>query len=77
MNPLFEQFKRVKNYQKASTKRHNIRFSLQFDNKGAYIEAISDKNTPIEVSYEDYSGATRHVFRSLQQIREQNNFNIR
>lgn len=73
---LFDSFKRVKNYQKTSSKRHNIRFSLQFDHIGAYIESVSDKGVPIEVSYQDYSGATRHVLRSLQQIREQNNFNI-
>ena len=73
---LFEHFKRKKT---VITKRPSISsvfFQMNFDNIGAYITVIDEQGKPIEPHYEDYSGATRELLKTLKTIRERNSFRI-
>jgi len=51
-------------------------FQIKFDNSGAYIHVVDDKNRPVDTSYDKYSGVTRELLKSLDNIQEKNSFRI-
>ena len=76
MNNLFDNFKKSRQLTRTTSRQVPVFFLLNFDSHGAYVEVTDEKGKAIEVSYQDYSGATRSVLRSLEQIKEQTDFNI-
>ncbi|MBN2008259.1 hypothetical protein JW960_02810 [candidate division KSB1 bacterium] len=51
-------------------------FQLRFDDIGAYIEVVDEKQREIQPDYEFYSGNTRELLKTIQQIQEQSVFRI-
>lgn len=75
-NHLFEHFKR-KTTLSSKTKTHpKIFFQIDFDKHGAFISVVNSKGKEIEANYLSYSGTTRNILRSIEQIQEKNNFII-
>lgn len=74
---IFEHLKRKKTM---ITPRHAavsaVFFQLLFDKAGAYLNVVDDKQQEIDASYEYYSGHTRELLKSLENIREKNSFRI-
>lgn len=74
---LFERFKRSALQPKEAPKQHkDIFLQIKWDDYGAFLEIVNDQGKAIETSYLNYSGAMRNILRTLEQIRERNNFVI-
>jgi superfamily II DNA or RNA helicase len=76
MNQLFQNFKKVKSFHEFKQSGVKVFFKLDFDSGGAFLEVVNEKGKPVEVSYQEYSGTTRNVLRSLGQISTQQDFMI-
>jgi len=51
-------------------------FQLKFDSAGACIHVVDADNREVEVSYEQYSGPTRELLKSIDNIQEKSSFRI-
>ena len=74
---LFERLKRKKTI--ITTKAPSVEelfFSLKFDEIGAYISIVNRKGKELDARYELYSGHTRDVLKSIDQIIEKTSFRI-
>ncbi len=76
-NDIFQHFKKP---QQSRTQLHSkaqeIYFMIGFDDYGAFLEVVDEKAKPVNVSYEEYSGAERNLLKSLESIREKSAFVI-
>ncbi|MBX2843724.1 MAG: DEAD/DEAH box helicase [Flammeovirgaceae bacterium] len=74
---IFQPFKKTNtgNYKKKSSGKE-VCFCLKFDEFGAYIDVTDKKTKPIDVNYLSFSGATRNVLRSIEEINDKNIFQI-
>ncbi|MBF0452096.1 MAG: DEAD/DEAH box helicase [Candidatus Magnetomorum sp.] len=74
---IFEILKRKKRViKKEHTDQGTIYFQLKFDSSGAYIHVVDDQSNPVDASYEKYSGVTRELLKSIDNIHEKNSFRI-
>jgi len=73
---IFEHFRRQKTFDSKARTHPKVYFQINFDDFGAYLLIVNDKGKPIEVNYLGYSGATRNLLRSIEQIQEKNSFVI-
>jgi len=71
---ILKQKKRV--IKKEQTEAKELFFQLRFNNSGACIHIVDADNHEIDASYEQYSGATREVLKSIDNIQEKNSFRI-
>ena len=76
MSQLFQNFRKIKGFQDFKSSGVAIYFKLDFDAGGAFIEIVNEKGKPVQVAYQEYSGAIRSVLRSLNQINDQQDFVI-
>jgi len=75
-NSIFEHFRRQKSGDSKAKTHPKIYFQINFDDYGAYLSIVDKKGKNIEVSYLGYSGVTRNLLRSIEQISEKNSFVI-
>ncbi len=78
---LLEQFKKNKQagygFETSKTlKPIDVYFVLQADEKGAYIEVTDKKGNKTDADYRIYSGVTRSILKSVEQIKQKNDFSI-
>lgn len=75
---IFEQLKRTSDFTKTplSARAVDVRFQLNFDEKGAYVEVTDVKGKPVELDFLQYSGILRALVKSIQTIQERNYFTI-
>jgi SNF2 family DNA or RNA helicase len=74
---IFEVLKRKKRViNKEQSEPAQIFFQLKFDGNGAYINVVNDKDMPVKTSFEQYSGVTRELLKSIDSIQEKNSFRI-
>jgi SNF2 family DNA or RNA helicase len=79
LNPenIFEVLKQKKRViKKEQTEAHELFFQLRFMGSGACIHIVDADNNEIDASYEQYSGATREILKSIDNIQEKNSFRI-
>ena len=74
-NNIFEHFKRKKHFTGRTT-YPEVFFQIATDDYGAYLTVTDKKGNPIDVNYLGYSGATRNLLRSIEQITDKNSFVI-
>jgi len=76
-NNIFEILKQKKRVIKKEQKvASDLFFQLRFNSSGACIHIVDANNNEIDASYEQYSGATREVLKSIDNIQENNSFRI-
>jgi len=75
-NSIFEHFRRQKSSDNKAKTHPKIYFQINFDDYGAYLSVVDGKGKKVEVSYLGYSGVTRNLLRSIEQISEKNSFVI-
>lgn len=73
---IFEHFRRQKSFDSKARTHPKVYFQINFDDYGAYLSVVNDKGKPIEANYLGYSGATRNLLRSIEQIQDKNSFVI-
>ena len=73
---IFEHFKKSKVSKFGSTNAEKIFFQLDFDEFGAFLAIVDEKLRPTKVDYINYEGAVRNVLRSLEKIKNANDFVI-
>lgn len=73
---IFEHFRRQKSPETKGRTHPKICFQIAFDEYGAYLSVVDAKGKQIEANYLGYSGATRNLLRSIEQIEEKNSFVI-
>lgn len=74
---IFEKLKKKTSVEKQIKSTPEIFFQLQFDEEGcAYVRGIDQKQNEVEVDYRAYSGHTREVLKSLENIKARNSFRI-
>ena len=73
---VFDRFKKIKTTDFHPGKVENIHFQLNFDDFGAFLLVVDARQRPVEVNYLNTGGATRHILRSLEKIKNTNNFLI-
>lgn len=74
---IFDLFKRNRSIQTAAKKAAEVvLFQLKFDDKGAYISIIDKKGKEVEADYQQFSGVTRSILRSISHIIEKSAFVI-
>ncbi len=78
---LLEQFKKNKQagygFEISKTQKPiDVFFVLKADEKGSYIEVTDKKGNAIDVDYRTYSGVTRSILKSVEQIKQKNDFSI-
>ncbi|KPA19143.1 helicase SNF [Candidatus Magnetomorum sp. HK-1] len=74
---IFEILKRKKRViKKEHTEQGPVYFQMKFDSSGAYINVVDAENKPLDTSYDMYSGATRELLKSIDNIHEKNSFRI-
>jgi superfamily II DNA or RNA helicase len=71
---ILKQKKRV--IKKERTEARDLFFQLRFNSSGACIHIVDADNNEFDASYEQYSGATREVLKSIDNIQEKNSFRI-
>ncbi|MFP5042354.1 SNF2-related protein [Parasediminibacterium sp. JCM 36343] len=72
---VFEIFKKEKQSVSISSgKVASIVFRLAFDDAGAYIEVQNDKGKSVEADYQQYSGPTRTILKSIQAIQQRSDY---
>jgi superfamily II DNA or RNA helicase len=71
---ILKQKKRV--IKKEQTEARELFFQLRFSTSGACIHIVDAQNNEFDASYEQYSGATREVLKSIDNIQEKNSFRI-
>ncbi len=73
---IFSQFRRKKTFDGKARTHPKVNFRILFDDYGAYLTVTDDKGKSIEANYLGYSGATRNLLRSVEQIQDKNSFVI-
>ncbi len=73
---FFEHFRRRKSFDGRTKTHPKIFFQIGIDELGAFLSVVDKKGEPIEVNYLAYSGATRNLLRSMEQIEDRNSFVI-
>ena len=74
---VFEVFKKEKqSVTVGSGKIVAINFCLLFDESGAFIEVRNEKGKKVEVDYQNYSGVSRTILKSVQTIQQRSDFII-
>jgi len=73
---LFETLKRNKKLISKKPSVTDIFFQLKFDDTGAYIVVVDEKQNEIETEYEFYSGNTRELLKTISHIQEKSVFRI-
>jgi len=71
---ILKQKKRV--IKKELIEAQDLFFQLRFNGSGACIHIVDADNYEIDASYEQYSGATREILKSIDNIQEKNSFRI-
>lgn len=75
-NGIFEHFKRKKTFDGKARTHPKVYFQIDTDDYGAYLTVVDNKGKPIEANYLAYSGATRNLLRSVEEIQDKNSFLI-
>ncbi|ETR71983.1 MAG: hypothetical protein OMM_02076 [Candidatus Magnetoglobus multicellularis str. Araruama] len=74
---IFEVLKQKKRViKKEQTEATELFFQLRFNSSGACIHVVDKNNHDVDASYEQYSGATREILKSIDNIQEKNSFRI-
>ncbi len=73
---FFEKLKRGKTIITKQQTVSSVFFCLNFDNHGAYVTIVDKEGKEIKPVYEYYSGHTRDILKSLQNILEKNSYQI-
>ncbi|MDI6735974.1 MAG: SNF2-related protein [bacterium] len=73
---IFERLKKKKTVIKKRQSPCPVFFQLCFDDDGAYIRVVNRNNQEIDVPYESYTAGTREVLKSIENIKDKNNFHI-
>lgn len=73
---IFERLKRRRTLIKKKPAVSAVFFQLDFDEVGVYITVVDKNQKEIEASYEYYSGHTREILKSIENIRDKNSFRI-
>lgn len=73
---VFNHFRRKKTFDSTAHVHPKVNFSILFDSYGAYLTVTDEKGKAIEPNYLAYSGATRNLLRSVEQIQDKNSFVI-
>ena len=73
---LFETLKRNKKIITKKPAISEIFFQLRFDDVGAYVAVIDDRQKEIDAEYEFYSGNTRELLKAINHIQERSVFRI-
>ena len=73
---LFEHFKRKKTFEGKAQTHPNVYFKIDRDDYGAFLQVTDGKGKEIKANYLGYSGATRNLLRSVEQIQDKNSFVI-
>lgn len=73
---FFENLKVPSHYRSHLKKAPEVFFQLQSDEYGAYLTIVDNKSREVDPDFHAYSGATRHLLKIMQHIREQNSFHI-
>lgn len=76
MIPLFERLQKKTTAAPKARKAPEIFFRLNFDTYGAFITTTDAAGKPVDGDYRNYSGPVRDVLRSIDSIRERNDFVI-
>ncbi|QTA80585.1 Helicase, Snf2 family [Desulfonema limicola] len=73
---FFEKLKRKNILIRQTAPVKTVFFQLKFDDNGAYIDVIDEKQKKVETSYEIYTGSIREVLKSIENIKHRNSFRI-
>ncbi|GBC61127.1 helicase SNF [Desulfonema ishimotonii] len=73
---LFERLKRKKAFVRQAGTAQPVFFKLSSDENGVWVEPVSSRGKPAEISYEYYSGPVRDLLKSLDTVRSRNHFRI-
>ncbi len=73
---IFERLKKKKTVIKKRPSSCPVFFQLCFDDDGAYIRVVNQNSKEIDVPYESYTAGTREVLKSIENIKDKNNFHI-
>jgi SNF2 family DNA or RNA helicase len=76
LNDVFEKLKRGKPFVKKQNTSQPIFFQLGFDQNGAFVRVVNSMKDEIDPGYQLYTGPTREVLKSIENIKTQNNFRI-
>ncbi|WP_299456941.1 DEAD/DEAH box helicase [uncultured Microscilla sp.] len=73
---LFDKLKQQRTFSVVDKKMPEVFFLIDFDEYGAYLAVVGKDLLSVDYDYTHYTGYTRDILRSLQQIEERQAFNI-
>ncbi len=73
---LFDHLKRRRPLIQRENGGYAVYFQLDFDDQGAFLRVVDETGREVEPGHEFYSGATRDLLKSIESIRERNQFRI-
>ena len=73
---FFKHFQRQKTFEKKTTTFQKVYFQINFKEYGAIINVVDSKGKTIKPNYLSYSGVTRNILRTIEQIQDKNSFVI-
>ena len=73
---IFERLKRKRTVVSKRRATSSLFFQLNFDEVGAYIRVVDQNQKEVEANYRHYSGHTRQILKSIENIDAKNSFRI-
>ncbi len=73
---LFDRLKRSRPLIQRENGGYPVFFQLDFDDRGAFLRVVDKNGRKVEPGHESYGGPVRDLLKSLESIRERNQFRI-